>query len=409
MGGQLALVQLIGGCFSAWFLVVSGDHGLRPSVALTQTEENMELPTLREIFDAHDGLGSDKWTTYFAAYDSHFARYRQQPITLLEIGVQNGGSLEIWGKYFRSATRILGCDIAEKCRELAFQDNRIAVFIGDANSAETRKAILADTATFDIIVDDGSHIVSDVIESFALYFPSIKPGGAYVVEDLHTSYWEGFGGRSDLELSSMGFFKLLADVVNKEFWRNGRTDFNLLKNYAERYNVALSDIDLDIDEVAFANSICIIRKGVGREENRRHIAGHIFKVNDGAAELPSGSPELVASMRIGDRLKAATEKQEQFVNVTASALDNVREIERLRSEVSDGQLETEKLHASLKSSEAELKSASEALKSSNAELKSASEALQKAQGEIAALRNSTSWKVTAPIRRALTAIRRLSM
>ncbi|TIT78230.1 MAG: hypothetical protein E5W57_12000 [Mesorhizobium sp.] len=383
--------------------------------------ENMKLPTLQEIFDAHDGLGSDKWATYFATYDSHFARYRQQPITLLEIGVQNGGSLEIWGKYFKSATRILGCDIDDRCSELTFQDDRIAVFIGDANSVETREAILADTATFDIIVDDGSHMVSDVIQSFALYFPSIKPGGAYVVEDLHTSYWEDFGGSSDLELSSMGFFKLLADVVNKEFWRNSRTDFNLLKSYAERYSIALSDVDLDIDEVAFANSICIVRKGVGRKENRRHIAGHIFKVNGGAAAFRSGGPELVAALRIADRLTGATEKQEQFVNVTASALDNIGEIERLRSEVSDGRREMEKLHASLKSSNAELKSSSEALKSSNSELKSAnealkssnselksaSEALQKVQGEIAALRNSTSWKITAPIRRALTAIRRL--
>ncbi len=367
----------------------------------------MGQPTLREIFDAHDRLGSDKWTSYFATYDDHFYRYRRKPITLLEIGVQNGGSLEIWGKYFKSATRILGCDIDEKCRELAFQDDRIAVFIGDANSVETREAILADTATFDIIVDDGSHMVSDVIQSFALYFPSIKPGGAYVVEDLHTSYWEDFGGGSDLGLSSMGFFKLLADVVNKEFWRDGRTDFNLLRSYANRYDLALSDLGLEIDEVSFTNSICIIRKSVRREENRRHIAGEIFDVLNNIAARPlSGSRELLEPLHIGERLPDATKSQEQFVNVMDSAMDNISQIERLQSEISGMQLKTEKLHASLKSSIDARRAADNALESVNAQLRSANDALQRAQGELAALRGSTSWKITAPIRRALTAIRR---
>jgi len=48
---------------------------------------------------------------------------------------------------------------------------------------------------FDIIIDDGSHQMQHQMASLYLLFNAIKPGGIYVVEDLHTSYWSGFGGQ----------------------------------------------------------------------------------------------------------------------------------------------------------------------------------------------------------------------
>jgi len=350
----------------------------------------MQLPTLREIFEAHDRLGSDKWTTYFGAYDDHFARFRERPITLLEIGIQNGGSLEIWAKYFANATRIVGCDIDEKCRDLTFEDPRISVVIGDANSANSYQAVTSDVAAFDIVVDDGSHLVSDVIQSFALYFPKVKPGGVYVIEDLHTSYWEGFGGGSDLDLSSMGFLKLLADVVNKEFWRDDRVGFNLLQNYASRYDVAVNDAGLEIDEVAFGNSVCIIRKKVlDGEENRRHITGNVFKVLDYTEVKPlSGSKELLNSLHITRNLMPATARQAEFVQLSATTLENVRRIEQL-----DAELRT----VSTSANEA-LTQAQQEIASANDALASVNDALAHARQEIASLKNSYSWRLTAPLR-----------
>ena len=45
-----------------------------------------------------------KWTQYFPVYEKHFARWQNQPIKFLEIGVLNGGSLQMWQKYFGSLT-----------------------------------------------------------------------------------------------------------------------------------------------------------------------------------------------------------------------------------------------------------------------------------------------------------------
>ena len=50
---------------------------------------------------------SDKYLHYYAAYEFHFSSLKHAQITLLEIGVQNGGSLWTWRKYFANS-RVFG-------------------------------------------------------------------------------------------------------------------------------------------------------------------------------------------------------------------------------------------------------------------------------------------------------------
>jgi hypothetical protein len=42
---------------------------------------------------------------------------------------------------------------------------------------------------WDIIIDDGSHVPSHVIFSLYMLWPSVRPGGMHIVEDLDTNYW----------------------------------------------------------------------------------------------------------------------------------------------------------------------------------------------------------------------------
>ena len=67
--------------------------------------------SLRDLYSTHSGKVSDKWSTYLDEYERIFSEYRDKPVRLLEIGVQNGGSLEIWRQYFPNAELILGCVI----------------------------------------------------------------------------------------------------------------------------------------------------------------------------------------------------------------------------------------------------------------------------------------------------------
>jgi len=55
-----------------------------------------------------------KWMHYFDVYHRHFERFRGQPIVLVEFGVSQGGSLQMWRDYFGDQATIYGVDIDER-------------------------------------------------------------------------------------------------------------------------------------------------------------------------------------------------------------------------------------------------------------------------------------------------------
>jgi len=217
--------------------------------------------TIRQVYDEHEGKVSDKWQLYLDEWDRLLFPYRDQEISLIEIGVQNGGSLEIWGKCFSNAKKLIGCDIDQKCEQLHFNDPRIALIVGDANSDDCESKILAHSQTFDIVLDDGSHKSSDIVRSFARYFPHLNDNGIYIIEDLHCSYWENFEGGLNNPLSAISFFKRLADIINYEHWRNNKSRGKLLTNFSVEFGIKFDDLDLArIHSIEFVNSLCTVRK-----------------------------------------------------------------------------------------------------------------------------------------------------
>ncbi len=216
---------------------------------------------LKELHEQHSGHASDKWELYLTKYDALFAPYRKKPVALLEIGVQNGGSLEIYAEYFSQARHIVGCDINPECGKLSFANPAIRVIVGDASTEKTKRNIINTTQTYDIIIDDGSHKSSDIIQSFLHLFPLVSIGGIYIIEDLHASYWNEYEGGLFNPYSSQSFCKQLIDIVNHEHW-------DLSSNPAEAYSYILAHYGITTDlvhaelihSVEFVNSMCIIHK-----------------------------------------------------------------------------------------------------------------------------------------------------
>src|SRR6266542_98882 len=176
----------------------------------------MTKETLERLYAVHVGKVSDRWSLYFNEYDRILDAYRNKPVCLLEIGIQNGGSLEICSKYFPSAPKLVGCDIDPKCARLRYEDPRIAVVAGDANSDAAQAVVLGHAPAFDVIIDDGSHRSRDIVKSFARYFPNLADDGVFIVEDLHCSYWEDYVGGLFDPFSAITFFNRLADVVSQD-------------------------------------------------------------------------------------------------------------------------------------------------------------------------------------------------
>ena len=134
--------------------------------------------TIRELFASFSHL-TDKGSmhSYLDFYDQLFSPLREKPILIVEIGVLVGGSLMLWDSYFCHAeARIVGVDINTSTR----RDGRVEYVQGDGTDEEIVRKI----GQPDIVIDDGSHTTSDQCASFICWWPSLKPGGVYVIEDI---------------------------------------------------------------------------------------------------------------------------------------------------------------------------------------------------------------------------------
>jgi len=218
--------------------------------------------SLEEYYLEHSNKRSDKWSVYFDIYDKVLSPYKNNHINLLEIGVQNGGSLEIWDKYFKNAHKIMGCDINPDCEKLKYESTKIKVLVDNANSENAFKKIseYLDVG-IDILIDDGSHVSEDIIKTFAKYFNSINEGGVYIAEDLHCSYWHDYQGGLYDPMSSITFFKKLADCINHEHWGIEKSRKQFLIDFEKHYNIEFVESVLQqIHSVSFYNSVCVIEK-----------------------------------------------------------------------------------------------------------------------------------------------------
>lgn len=163
-----------------------------PTTALAQATPG----PLTDLFFAHDGRLIHKWVHYLEIYERHLAPYRdgfplpdgtRRPLRLLEIGVSQGGSLQLWRKYFGPEAVIFGIDVDERCAALDEPETRVR--IGSQADSAFLNSVVAEMGGVDVVIDDGSHRAPHQRASFDVLFPSLSFGGLYIAEDLHTAYW----------------------------------------------------------------------------------------------------------------------------------------------------------------------------------------------------------------------------
>lgn len=210
--------------------------------------------SLREIAKINevDKFGFDEFSDI---YEPFLNVFRENEIKLLEIGIggyniptQGGNSLRMWRDYFENA-KIFGIDIFDK---FGVESERIRTFKGSQSDCVFLEHVFKETDLLDIVIDDGSHVSGDVIESFKFFFPRLKNNGLYIIEDVGTSYWPQFGGGFDGD-TSMNFFKRLVDCLNhKEF---------LIQNYEPNY------FDENVKSIHFFRNAVIIVKGDNTRES----------------------------------------------------------------------------------------------------------------------------------------------
>lgn len=129
----------------------------------------------------------DEWHHYFDVYHAAFASFRGKAPTVLEIGVQRGGSMRMWQEYFGSDAKIFGMDIDPACSAHALPNGK--VFIGDQANPVFLRAAIDEMGPPDIVIDDGGHTMRQMIVSFETIYDSMRIPGVYLIADTHTAFW----------------------------------------------------------------------------------------------------------------------------------------------------------------------------------------------------------------------------
>lgn len=120
---------------------------------------------------------------YIPFYEKYFTKITDCK-NVLEIGVYMGDSLRLLSDYFPDAI-IHGVDINPIN---GIDTDKIKTYVANqADSMQLESVAVKIDNQFDVIIDDGSHIMRHQQLTFGCLFKHLKSGGHYIIEDLHTS------------------------------------------------------------------------------------------------------------------------------------------------------------------------------------------------------------------------------
>ena len=156
---------------------------------------------------------SIKHTSYFHAYEGLLSTYVGKPITFVEVGVYNGGSLFMWREFFGKQARTIGIDFNPKAKR--WEDDGFEIWTGNQADPAFWREFLSAVGDIDVCLDDGGHSNLQQIQTVVSVTPHIKDGGLMIVEDTHASYMTQFGNPS--RHSFMNFAFDVVDSINSRF------------------------------------------------------------------------------------------------------------------------------------------------------------------------------------------------
>jgi hypothetical protein len=199
---------------------------------------------LETYFRKNDDRLIHKWNHYFDIYEQHFSRFRNKEIVIVEIGVSQGGSLQMWKDYFGDKAKIYGVDIHPKCKDL--EEENIEIFIGSQSDRKFLREIKTQIPPIDILIDDGGHTMVQQKVTFEELFDQVKDDGVYLCEDLHTSYWLDHGGGYKRAGSFIEYSKRFIDKLHAY--------------HSEQNSLKVDDFTRSIASIHYYDSIIVLEK-----------------------------------------------------------------------------------------------------------------------------------------------------
>lgn len=239
---------------------------------------------LRMFFDSNEGGLIHKWEHYFDIYEQHFSRYRGTDVHVVEFGVFQGGSLQMWKQYFGDKASVFGIDINPACK--ALKEDQIQIVIGDQGDRTFLRSLRGVIPRIDILIDDGGHRMEQQIRTFEELYPAIDDNGIYLCEDMHTSYRRGWGGGYRHRGSFAEYSKTFIDSLNA--W-----------HCQEPEKLSVTDFTKSTYSLHYYDSILVIEKKPKDAP---------FNIRSGVARLPDFRPPKPATRRLKEKLKRVVKR-----------------------------------------------------------------------------------------------------
>ena len=130
----------------------------------------------------------------------------------------------MWKRFLGPHARIVGIDLRPECKE--FVEDQIDIRIGDQSDKAFLLDLCKEFGAPDVVLDDGSHIMSHIHASFSVLYPQLQRNGVYLVEDLHTAYWPEYEGGLKRQESFIETCKGLIDELNADHSRGALRRLN---------------------------------------------------------------------------------------------------------------------------------------------------------------------------------------
>tara|TARA_B100000900_G_scaffold406280_1_gene417088 strand:+ start:401 stop:1249 length:849 start_codon:yes stop_codon:yes gene_type:complete len=187
---------------------------------------------------------------YSIFYEKYFKDYKNKKINLLELGSHEGKGLASFFYYFPNS-KLIGANINPF--QMRFTSKRITELFVDVSSPQ----ILTSLSHYlkedqDIIIDDASHNLRDMLITFSIFFKKLKSNGVYVIEDMNQFevYKELNPYQNELTVieilkkiqNNEDFNSSFIDNVSKDYLINNISEIKIEKGFMVINNQNVSDI-----------------------------------------------------------------------------------------------------------------------------------------------------------------------
>jgi hypothetical protein len=216
-----------------------------------QVEDNnlqVEYNNLQLILNKYNTKKNCKYNNYGKYYEKYINKFLYKEISYLEIGISKGESLFAMREYFSNAKVLVGIDRNPYSITFEEKEKNIFVEIGKQNNEFFLKKVNDKYGSFDIIIDDGSHELDDILASFNTLFPLLNDKGVYIIENTVNIR------------DYLYFFHNLVRYKNKSTNDYGSND-SLVD--PEKINMKTDNIlEYSLGDIIFTNAAIIIYKDV---------------------------------------------------------------------------------------------------------------------------------------------------